>query len=178
MVEDQRFASKRADVLSFLAEPLAADMTLTGEIIANLFVSMTGSDADFVVKLIDVWPAGSSVPGVQSGQAAQSMDGYQQLVRADVFRGKFRESFTTPKPFVKDKIEKVSFKLNEVAHTFLKGHQVMVQVQSSWFPLVDRNPQKFVNIFKAEESDFQKATIRVFTDASNSSNVVLPVMGK
>ena len=81
-------------------------------------------------------------------------------------------------PVVKDKIERVSFKLNEVAHTFLKGHQVMVQVQSSWFPLVDRNPQKFVNIFKAEESDFQKATIRVFTDAANSSNVVLPVMGK
>ncbi|MEO6916763.1 MAG: CocE/NonD family hydrolase [Chitinophagaceae bacterium] len=176
LVEDQRFAAKRNDVLSFIADPLTTDMTLTGEIVANLFVSITGSDADFVVKLIDVWPANSSVPAAQPGQPAQSMDGFQQMVRADVFRGKFRESFTTPKPFIKDKIEKVSFKLNEVAHTFLKGHQVMVQIQSSWFPLVDRNPQTFVNIFKADASDFQKATIRVFTDAGHASNVMLPVM--
>lgn len=176
MAEDQRFASQRPDVLVFQTDSLTQDMTLTGEIAANLFVSMTGSDADFIVKVIDVWPSGSSIPAVTDGQRPVQMGGYQQMVRAEVFRGKFRNSFSKPEPFAKDKIEKVSFKLNEIAHTFKKGHRVMVQVQSSWFPLVDRNPQKFMNIFEANEQDFQKSTILIHHDAKNSSNVVLPVM--
>ena len=175
MAEDQRFASQRPDVLVFQTDSLAQDMTLTGEIAANLFVSMSGSDADFIVKVIDVWPAGSSVTAAE-GQRPVQMGGYQQMVRAEVFRGKFRNSFSKPEPFVKDKIEKVSFKLNEVAHTFKKGHRVMVQVQSSWFPLVDRNPQKFMNIFEANEDDFQKSKIVIHHDAKNSSHVVLPVL--
>jgi len=176
MAEDQRFASQRPDVLVFQTDSLAQDMTLTGEIAANLFVSMSGSDADFIVKVIDVWPAGSSIPAATEGQRPVQMGGYQQMVRAEVFRGKFRNSFSKPEPFTKDKIEKVSFKLNEIAHTFKKGHKVMVQVQSSWFPLVDRNPQKFMNIFEANEQDFQKSKIVIHHDAKNSSNVVLPVM--
>ena len=176
MAEDQRFASQRPDVLVFQTDSLIQDMTLTGEIAANLFVSMSGSDADFIVKVIDVWPAGSSISAATEGQRPVQMGGYQQMVRAEVFRGKFRNSFSKPEPFTKDKIEKVSFKLNEIAHTFKKGHKVMVQVQSSWFPLVDRNPQKFMNIFEANEQDFQKSKIVIHHDAKNSSNVVLPVM--
>lgn len=176
MAEDQRFAAQRPDVLVFQTDSLANDLTLTGEIAANLFVSMTGSDADFIIKVIDVWPTGSTITPGQEGQRPVQMGGYQQMVRAEVFRGKFRNSFSKPEPFAKDKIEKVSFKLNEVAHTFKKGHKVMVQVQSSWFPLVDRNPQKFTNIFEANEEDFQKSKIMIHHDATNSSNVVLPVL--
>ena len=176
LVEDQRFASRRPDVLTFQTKPLDADMELTGAITANLFVSTTGSDADFIVKVVDVWPEGSSLPAVQAGQPDQQMGGYQQMVRAEVFRGKFRKSFSKPEPFAKDKVESVSFALNEVAHLFKQGHRVMVQVQSSWFPLVDRNPQTFVNIFQASESDFQKAAITLYHNASYSSNLVLPVM--
>ncbi|MDQ6480331.1 CocE/NonD family hydrolase [Dyadobacter sp. LHD-138] len=176
MAEDQRFASRRPDVIYFQTDSLTSDLTLTGEITANLFVSTTGTDADFIVKVIDVWPD-SSPDQVQRGQPKPlDMRGYQQMVRAEVFRGKFRNSFSKPEPFVKDKVEKVSFKLNEVAHTFKKGHRVMVQIQSSWFPLVDRNPQKFINIFEANEDDFQKAEIKVFHDIKNSSNVILPVL--
>jgi putative CocE/NonD family hydrolase len=176
MAEDQRFASRRPDVIYFQTDSLTSDLTLTGEITANLFVSTTGTDADFIVKVIDVWP--DSLPAqVQRGQPKPlDMSGYQQMVRAEVFRGKFRNSFSKPEPFVKDKVEKVSFKLNEVAHTFKKGHRVMVQIQSSWFPLVDRNPQKFINIFEANESDFLSAKITIHHDLKNSSNVVLPIL--
>ncbi len=176
MAEDQRFASRRPDVVSFQTDTLTEDLTLTGEIVANLMVSMTGSDADFIVKVIDVWPAGSTVPGPKEGDKPVIMDGYQQMVRAEVLRGKFRNSFSKPEPFAKDKIEKVTVKLNEVAHTFKKGHRVMVQIQSSWFPLVDRNPQKFMNIFEAAESDFQKSRITIHHDAKNASSITLPVM--
>ncbi len=178
LVEDQRFAFQRPDVISFETDTLTQDLTLTGEVVANLLVSMTGSDADFVVKLIDVWGENEMIPAPVGTPNARPtpMGGYQQMVRADVFRGKFRKSFSKPEPFVKDKIEKVSFKLNEVAHTFKKGHRIMVQVQSSWFPLVDRNPQKFGYIPGMDAKDFQKATIRIFHDGKNSSNVVLPVL--
>ncbi|KAA0991590.1 CocE/NonD family hydrolase [Dyadobacter aurulentus] len=176
MAEDQRFASRRPDVLSFQTDSLTEDLTLTGEIVANLMVSMTGSDADFIVKVIDVWPANSTVPALKEGERPVQMGGYQQMVRSEVLRGKFRNSFSKPEPFTKDKVEKVTVKLNEVAHTFKKGHRVMVQIQSSWFPLVDRNPQKFINIFEANESDFQKSRITIHHDAANSSHIVLPVM--
>jgi putative CocE/NonD family hydrolase len=176
MAEDQRFASRRPDVVSFQTDTLTEDLTLTGEIVANLMVSMTGSDADFIVKVIDVWPTGSTVPAAQEGGKPVVMDGYQQMVRAEVLRGKFRNSFSKPEPFVKDKVEKVTVKLNEVAHTFKKGHRVMVQVQSSWFPLVDRNPQKFMNIFEAAESDFQKSKITIYHHEGNASTITLPVL--
>ncbi|SEI73876.1 hypothetical protein SAMN05216327_103518 [Dyadobacter sp. SG02] len=176
MAEDQRFASKRPDVLSFQTDSLTEDLTLTGEIAANLMVSMTGSDADFIVKVIDVWPAGSTVRAAKDGEKPVDMSGYQQMVRAEVLRGKFRNSFSKPEPFVKDKIEKVTVKLNEVAHTFKKGHRVMVQIQSSWFPLVDRNPQKFINIFEASETDFQKSNITIYHNAKNHSSITLPVV--
>jgi putative CocE/NonD family hydrolase len=176
MAEDQRFASRRPDVVSFQTDTLTEDLTLTGEIVANLMVSMTGSDADFIVKVIDVWPAGSTVPAAQEGSKPVIMDGYQQMVRAEVLRGKFRNSFSKPEPFVKDRIEKVTVKLNEVAHTFKRGHRVMVQIQSSWFPLVDRNPQKIMNIFEASESDFQKSRITIYHDSGNPSSITLPVM--
>jgi putative CocE/NonD family hydrolase len=176
MAEDQRFAARRPDVLSFQTDSLTEDLTLTGEIIANLMVSMTGSDADFIVKVIDVWPSNTTVPGAKEGERPVQMGGYQQMVRAEVLRGKFRDSFSKPQPFTKDKIEKVTVKLNEVAHTFKKGHRIMVQVQSSWFPLVDRNPQKFMNIFEAEEADFVKSKITVHHDLNNSSYIILPVL--
>ncbi|WP_041735096.1 CocE/NonD family hydrolase [Dyadobacter fermentans] len=176
MAEDQRFASQRPDVLSFQTDSLSEDLTLTGEIVADLMVSMTGSDADFIVKVIDVWPAGSSVTAVKEGEKAVDMSGYQQMVRAEVLRGKFRNNFSKPEPFAKGKIEQVTVKLNEVAHTFKKGHRVMVQIQSSWFPLVDRNPQKFMNIFEASESDFQKSEISIHHNADNPSRITLPVL--
>ncbi len=104
------------------------------------------------------------------------MAGYQRLVRAEVFRGKFRNSYENPQPFIPGKIEQVSFDLNEIAHTFLKGHRIMVQVQSSWFPIVDRNPQKFIKIPLANSSDYQKATIHVYHDTEHSSHIILPVL--
>ena len=178
MAEDQRFASKRPDVISFETEPLNNGMTLTGEIGVNLFVSTTGSDADFIVKIIDVWPDESYLSKPDSVQHAVAMSGYQQMVRAEVFRGKFRESFEKPVPFQKGKVEKVSFNLNEVAHTFKPGHRLMIQIQSSWFPLVDRNPQTFGYIPGMDKKDFKKATISIYHNAEYSSNVVLPVMKK
>jgi uncharacterized protein len=176
MAEDQRFASKRPDVISFETEPLHNGMTLTGETGVNLFVSTTGSDADFIVKIIDVWPDGSYLSTPDSAQHPVAMSGYQQMVRAEVFRGKFRESFKTPVPFEKGKVEKISFNLNEVAHTFKPGHRLMIQIQSSWFPLVDRNPQTFGYIPGMDKKDFKKATISIYHNAEYSSNVVLPVM--
>lgn len=176
MAEDQRFAAKRPDVIFFETETLKDDVTVTGEIGVNLFASTTGSDADFVVKVIDVWPDGSYLSTPDSATNPFSMSGYQQMVRAEVFRGKFRESFEKPVPFVKGKIEKVAYHLNEIAHTFKKGHRIMVQVQSSWFPLVDRNPQTFGYIPGMDKKDFRKAAINVYHNAEYSSNIVLPVI--
>ncbi len=174
MVEDQRFNAKRSDVLVFTSELLKEDMIVAGSMAANLFVSTTGTDADFIVKVIDVLP--DDEPNPSPNQRNFQMAGFQRLVRAEVFRGKFRNSYEKPSPFTPGKIENVSFKLNEVDHMFKKGHKIMVQVQSSWFPLVDRNPQKFVDIFKADESDFQKATMRIYYSSQYPSNIVLPVL--
>jgi putative CocE/NonD family hydrolase len=181
MNDDQRFASRRTDVLTFQTDVLNEDLTLAGPVIADLAVSITGTDADFVVKIIDVFPDDFSYPNsaAQQGRAgggSYPMGGYQMLVRGEIMRGKFRNSFETPAPFTPNKIEKVKFALPDVAHTFKKGHRLMIQIQSSWFPLADRNPQKFVNIYEADITDFQKATIRIHHDAANSSNIILPVM--
>ncbi len=174
MAEDQRFAAARPDVISFKTSPLTEDMTLTGAIEANLFVSITGTDADFIVKLIDVFP--NNEPNTAATPKGIKMAGYERLVRAEVMRGKFRNSYEKPEPFVPGTITPVKFNLNDVAHTFKKGHQIMVQVQSSWFPLVDRNPQKFMRIPDASIEDFQKATIRIYHDAQHPSSIVLPVL--
>ncbi len=174
MAEDQRFAALRPDVVAFETEPLTEDITLSGRINADLFVSITGTDADFIVKLIDVLPDNEANP--KNPPRGFNMAGLQRLVRAEVMRGKFRNSYEKPEPFVPNKISEVKFDLNDVAHTFKKGHKIMVQVQSSWFPLVDRNPQKFMHIPAATEKDFQKATIRIYHDAVNASRIVLPVL--
>ena len=173
MTDDQRFAARRPDVVVFETAILNEDVTLAGPVYADLFASISGTDADFVVKLIDVFPDNFSYAEQAGNQ--YPMAGYQMLVRGEVMRGKFRKSFEKPEPFTPNKIEQVKFYLPDVAHTFKKGHRIMVQIQSSWFPLVDRNPQKFVNIYEASNSDFQKADIRIYHDSRYPSNLVLPV---
>jgi putative CocE/NonD family hydrolase len=174
LVEDQRFAEKLSGVVSFKSDILTEDVTITGRIKANLFVSTTGTDADFIVKLIDVLP--DNEPNPDPNPREFQMAGFERMVRAEVFRGKFRNSYENPEPFTPNKIEKISFDLNEVAHCFKKGHRIMVQVQSTWFPITDRNPQKFVKIPEADENDFQKATIRIYHDVNNASNIILPIL--
>jgi len=181
MTDDQRFASRRTDVLTYQTGVLDEDLTLAGVVTADLKVSLSSTDADFVVKLIDVFPddfqyQGSSTNPASGGRGAYPMGGYQMLVRGEIMRGKFRNSFSNPEPFKPNKIEEVKFDLPDVAHTFKKGHRLMIQIQSSWFPLADRNPQKFLNIYDANDSDFQKATIRIYHDAANSSEVILPIL--
>ncbi|MBS1920817.1 MAG: CocE/NonD family hydrolase [Bacteroidetes bacterium] len=174
LVEDQRFAEKYPEVVTFTSDVLNHDVNITGRLRANLFVSTTGSDADFIVKLIDVLP--DDEPNPDPNPRNFQMGGFERMVRAEVFRGKFRNSYEKPQPFIPGKIEKVSFDLNEVAHVFKKGHRIMVQVQSSWFPIVDRNPQKFMKIPEAHDSDFQKATIRIYHDVGHPSNIMLPII--
>ena len=176
MAEDQRFAFSRPDVLNYVTTALDKDITLTGSILADLQVSITGTDADFIVKLIDVLP--ENEPNFKNAPKGFQMAGYQRLVRAEVMRGKFRNSLEKPEPFKPGEITNVKFNLNDVAHTFLKGHKIMIQIQSSWFPLIDKNPQQFMNIPTASESDFQKATIKIFHISGYSSKIVLPVLNK
>jgi len=167
----KRFAAQRSDVLVYQTGPLADSVIVTGRLKAHIFLSSTGTDADLVVKLIDV------LPGKEDGiLTTTDPTGYQRLVRAEVFRCKFRNSYEKPEPLVPGQVAEVTFDLNEIAHTFKKGHRIMVQVQSSWFPLVDRNPQTFVNIPTATEKDFQKATIRIWHDAAHPSAIILPVL--
>lgn len=154
MAADQTFASKRNDVVYYVSDALQNDVTLYGPITANLFVSLSNTDADFIVKVIDVLPNDSST---------------QQLVRAEVLRGKFRNSFEKAEPFVPNQPTQVKFQLNDVAHTFLKGHKIMIQIQSTWFPLVDRNTQQFMNIPTAKDNDFKKEMITILHDATHPS---------
>jgi len=173
MFEDQRFAASRPDVLVYQSDVLENDIIISGNVLADLFVSTTGTDADFVVKLIDVYPGDapndSPIPGTKMG-------GFQLLVRGDVMRSKFRKSFTTPEAMVPNEVTEVKFDMQDAAHCFKKGHKIMIQVQSSWFPLVDRNPQKFVNIYKSEATDFQKATHRVYFKKGSASHVKVSVV--
>jgi putative CocE/NonD family hydrolase len=170
MVDDQRFAATRPDVLVYQTDALADNMTVAGPIKVSLDVSTSGTDSDFIVKLIDVYP--DDAPDNDPNPAGVKMGGYQMMVRGEPFRAKFRNSFSKPEPMTPGKVTRVEFEMPDVLHTFLKGHRLMVQVQSSWFPLVDRNPQKFVDIYNATESDFQKATERVYC----SSRVIVNVM--
>jgi len=168
-VEDQRFVSSRPDVILFTTDSLKEDLTVTGKIIAHVFASTTATDADFVVKLIDVYPDIDS--------KNKLMSGYQLPVAMEVFRGRFRKSFEKPQPLVPNKPEEFVIDLHDINHTFLKGHHLMIQIQSSWFPIIDRNPQKFVpNIFEAKESDFIKATHTIYCNNQYATYIELPVM--
>ncbi|MBP1659650.1 MAG: hydrolase CocE/NonD family protein [Candidatus Aminicenantes bacterium] len=168
LVGDQRFAHLRPDVLSWETEPLAEDVTITGKIAARLYASTTGTDSDWVVKLIDVYP--------EDHPAEPSMGGYQLMIANEVFRGRFRASFERPEPLVPGRVTDFTIDLHAADHRFLKGHRIMVQVQSTWFPLIDRNPQTFVeNIFLAKASDYRPATQRVYRSKDHPSSVVLPV---
>jgi putative CocE/NonD family hydrolase len=161
MSDDQREASRRPDVLTFQTEVLSEDVTVAGEIMARLKVSLSSTDADFIVKLIDVYP--NDAPQYEHNPQNVIMAGYQQLVRHEVFRGRFRNSFEKPEPFKPNEVTEVSFPLQDVLHTFKRGHKMMIQIHSTWFPYIDRNPQKYVdNIYKADAEDFIKATIKVY----------------
>ena len=169
--EDQRFVDRRPDVLTFETDTLTEDLTVSGKIIANLFASTSGTDSDWIVKLIDVYP--------DKFESDPTMSGYQLMIAGDVFRGRYLKSFEKPEPLVANAINhyQISFPAND--HTFKKGHRIMVQVQSTWFPVIDRNPQKFVaNIFKATETDFQPATQKVFRSGKHGSYIDLPVETK
>jgi uncharacterized protein len=183
MTDDQRFASRRPDVLTFSTDVLTDDVTLAGPVVADLMVSLSTTDADFVVKVIDVFPDDFSYPADYPSPpgrlgGAYAMGGYQMLVRGEIMRGKFRNSFEKPEPFVPNKITNVKYTLPDVAHTFKKGHKIMVQVQSTWFPLFDRNPQIFTDIYRCSDNDFQKSTVRIYHDGVNQSKIILPVLNK
>jgi len=174
MIADQRFASRRPDVLVYQTPVLEHDVTIAGPIQVELFVSTSGTDSDWVVKLIDVYP--DDYPDPRPNPTQVRMGGYQQLVRGDVMRGKFRNSLEHPEPFEPNQPTPVRFELPDVCHSFRTGHRIMVQVQSSWFPLVDRNPQKFTDIYHAEKSDYQKATQRVYRSAERRSRIGVSVL--
>lgn len=179
MTDDQRFAARRTDVVVFETDILKEDLTLAGTITADLFVSITSTDADFVVKVIDVFPDKFMYDSTYCCNGTGKnylMDNYQMLVRGEIMRGKFRNSFEKPEPFVPGAITKVKFELPDVAHTFKKGHKLMVQIQSSWFPLADRNPQTFTDIYHCDESAFVKSEITIYHQKQHSSNIVLPIM--
>lgn len=168
-VEDQRFVYSRPDVISFMMDTLTDDLTVTGKIVAHLFASTTGTDADWIVKLIDVYPNFDSKNILMSG--------YQLPVAMEAFRGRFRKSFSNPSPLPPNKPEEFVIDLHEINHTFKKGHRIMIQIQSTWFPVIDRNPQKFVtNIFEAKESDFIKATHTIYFNSKYPTYIELPVM--
>jgi putative CocE/NonD family hydrolase len=170
LVEDQRFVDHRPDVLSWTSEPLTEDLTVSGRIVANLFASTTGTDSDWIVKLVDVYP--------DKYPADPKMGGYQLMIAGDVFRGRYRNSFEKPEAIVPNSPARYRFGFPANDHVFLKGHRIMVQVQSTWFPVIDRNPQRFVpNIFLAKESDFQPATQRIFRSGRNASHIEMPVVG-
>lgn len=175
MIDDQRFASRRPDALVYETEVLDNDITLAGPLNADLFISTTGTDGDFIVKLIDVYP--DSLKSYQLNNKEVLIGGYQMLVRGEVMRARYRNSYEKPEALTPGKTEQVKFYLPDVMHTFKKGHKIMVQVQSSWFPLVDRNPQKFVeNIYQANDEDFQKATIRVMHQQNAASGLQVTVL--
>ncbi len=174
MTADQRFAARRPDVLTWQTDSLTTDITIAGNIWANLKVSTTGTDADWVVKVIDVYP--DSTKNNQWTGKDVYLAGYEQMVRSESMRGKYRNSIERPGPFIPGKVTPVNFELQDVLHTFKKGHRIMVQVQSTWFPLIDRNPQKFTDIMKAKETDFQKATHRVYTSKALPSYLKVRVL--
>ena len=179
MTDDQRFAGSRPDVLSFSTDTLTEDLTLAGPVIADLITAISTTDADFVVKVIDVFPDNFAYDTAMKNNGKDyPMGGYEMLVRGEIMRGKFRNSYEKPEPFIAGKISEVKYALPDIAHTFKVGHKLMIQIQSTWFPLVDRNPQKFINIYTASDSDFQKANIKIYHDAVNQTKFILPILTK
>jgi putative CocE/NonD family hydrolase len=174
--EDQRFASTRTDVLVYEAGVMEEELTICGPVEVELYVSTTGTDADWVVKLIDVFPDEADQRGLNQNEI--EVGGYQMLVRGDIFRGKYRNSFEHPEPFIPSEVTRVRFSLPDVNHTFKKGHRIMVQIQSSWFPLFDRNPQTFTNIYLCGEEAFQKSTHRVFRSRKHPTHLSIQVLSK
>lgn len=169
LVEDQRFVDRRPDVLTWATEPLTEDITVSGKIVANLFASTSGTDSDWIVKFIDVYP--------DKYDADPTMGGYQLMIASDVFRGRYFKSFEKPEAIPANSVVRyeIGFPAND--HVFKKGHRIMVQVQSSWFPVIDRNPQSFVpNIFHAKESDFQQATQRIYRSGPQASHIAMPIV--
>ncbi|MFC7357484.1 CocE/NonD family hydrolase [Jejudonia soesokkakensis] len=165
MTDDQRFAARRPDVLTFTTPVLEEDMTMAGDIIAKLKVATTGTDSDWIVKVIDIYPGDAK--DTEETQDHLKMSNYHMMVRSEVLRGRFRNSFSNPEPFVANEKTAIAIKLQDIHHTFKKGHKIQVQVQSTWFPYIDLNPQTYVdNIFEAKESDFTKQTHKVFNDSS------------
>lgn len=175
MTEDQRFAGRRPDVLVYQTEELKEDVTLVGPLMADLWVSITGQDADFVVKFVDVYPG--EHPDAEDNPELRTLGAQQMLVRGEAFRGRFRNSYSKPEPFTPDEATRVRFELQDILHTFKRGHRIMIQVQSSWFPLIDRNPQSWVdNIFEAKEEDFIKATHTVHRAKDKASLIEVGVL--
>jgi hypothetical protein len=174
MTYDQRFASRRPDVLAYQTPPLEHDVTIAGPVTPVLKVATSGSDSDFVVKLIDVYP--DNYPDPDPNPTKVQMGGYQQLVRAEPFRGKYRNDRAKPEPFKPNQPAKIEFVMPDVLHTFRTGHRIMVQIQSTWFPLVDLNPQQFENIPTAKASDFVKATEHVYEGGSDGTHLKLMVV--
>ena len=174
MIADQRFAANRPDVIVFQTEPLNDDLTMAGPVIANLNVSMTGTDADFVVKVIDVYPDTSAAISAENEKVV--MPNYQMLVRGEILRGKFRNSFSKPEAFRPNEITKLDVTLPDVAHTFKKGHRIMVQIQHSWFPLADRNPNQFMDIYQAKANDYNPNTHRIYLDKNNPSKITFTTL--
>jgi predicted acyl esterase len=156
-------------VLTYETDELTEDVTFAGPLTPSLYVSTSGTDSDWVVKLIDVYP--EDYPNPDPNPLGLHMGGYQQLVRGEIFRGRFRHSFSQPEAFVPGKVEKVEYTMPDIDHCFRKGHRIMVQIQSSWFPLADRNPQKFVDIYNAKAGDFVKATERVYRSGNEASGI-------
>jgi hypothetical protein len=180
---DQRFVDQRPDVLTFVSDPIEREITITGPIVADLFASTSGTDSDFIVKLIDVYPqdaqkdAWNPEEGPKPGQYAQSLNGYELPIAMEVRRGRYLTSYETPHPLIPNKATEWNIPLRDHDHVFLKGHRIMVQVQSTWFPVIDRNPQKFVSsIYKATAADFAPATQRIYCSQELPSHVVFPVM--
>ncbi len=175
MSDDQRFATFRDDVLVFETEVLTEDLTVAGDIIAKLKVSTDQSAADWIVKVIDVFPADQ--PWINGTQQDVNLGGYQQMVRSEVMRGRFRNSFEKPEPFVPNEVTEVRIPVQDIYHTFKPGHKLMIQIQSSWFPLIDRNPQKYVdNIFQAKADDFVRAKHNVFHDPNHATHIEIKVL--
>jgi putative CocE/NonD family hydrolase len=176
LIYDQRFAEKRTDVATYRSAALTQDVQIVGKIDANMFIKSTGTDCDIVVKVIDEYPSDSEE--TSATDAAKKLGNFQMMVRGDIFRCKFRESFEFPKPIKPGEVTKIGFKLNETMHTFKRGHKIVIQVQSDWFPIADRNPNKFLNIAQATDSDYQKATISIQQGGKYASNVIFHMLGR
>jgi putative CocE/NonD family hydrolase len=174
MTYDQRFASRRTDVLTYQTDPLSNSVTIAGPVTPVLRVATSGTDSDFIVKLIDVYP--NDTPDPDPNPQNVHFGGYQQMVRGEPFRGKFRKSMSKPEAFIPNQPAKIEFAMPDVLHTFQAGHRIMVQIQSSWFPLTDRNPQQFENIPTASPADFQKATERIYQGGPNGTRIDVLVL--